>query len=235
MKKSVSINQDNQELENLRNKVIEKLYWDLNKRHNSILLNKDISAEAFVKEFSSKIENYFNFRNPDYKHFFTQMERSLIPKLNKLPDKKRSIIVKKESTFNNKCEETEVVCTPEKTLSQKQQREMDKKNNEWAKIANYEFDQYMGEKHRRDVEEMIAKQMLQEDLKKQVEDRKCDEQKEKERADKFYNDVFKKNIERLDIEEKEKQLKAKEMFLKQKELLLSSMEGMCLFLYRLIG
>jgi hypothetical protein len=215
---SVSSN-DKQELDILHHKLFEKLYHDISKKHNALFRSKDITLENFSLIFHDEFDKHLNYKNPDYKKFFTQMERIILKVISKLPDKFNKSVIKKPTLKKEK----ELYDEP--TLTEKQKKELAKKNNEWAKIAKFESEQFISQKQRQDLEDMIAKQLLQDDLKKQIEEKKEYENREKERNEKFYNEVFVQKLERLDLEEKEKCLKAKELFLRQKELLLSSIEG----------
>jgi hypothetical protein len=219
---------DKYELEDLRNKLIAKLFRDLGKKYKTILLDKDITIEKFTKDFEKEIQKNFDFSNPDYRKFFHESEKLILEKLSKLPDKRRENMKQKQEIDNKllnvEVDKEEYFLYPERVKNNRIRKEVDKQSNEWAKMANYEYEQFVSETHKKAIEERIRKQLLNEELGKQI----C-EKREKEvnaKAEEVYfGDVLKKTMENMDIQEREKNLKAKEMFLKQKELLLSSMEG----------
>jgi hypothetical protein len=221
MKSVKYINKD--ELNELKNKLIEKLYRDISKKYHTILVEKEYDVKKFANVFQKEIEKNFDFNNPDYKRFFRTIEEIVLKKLSTIEDKKRDQLIGVEDINR----ETNYMTFNENvTEKNKLKKKLDKKKeDEWDKIIKYDYQQYLEETKNNIEEERNKKLKISNELDKQIKDKIIREEEIKQNDDKYYNQILKKAIDTLDIEEKEKNLKAKEKFIKEKELLLSSMKG----------
>jgi hypothetical protein len=229
MQKSVKY-MDKWELEKLRNKMMEKLYRDIGKKYKTLILDKEITLDKFTKDFRKEVEQNFDFNNPDYKHFFHEVEKVFLNKITRCPDKRRENLQEKEeieSKLNNmNYDKEQHHLFKERIKNNRVRKEAQKKENEWAKMAKFDYEQYVAEEHRKMIEDKIKRQLLNEDLRKQITDKERHEQEVKEQEERYFNEILQGTLTKLDFEERERNLKSKEMFLKQKDMLLSSMQGM---------
>jgi hypothetical protein len=229
---------DKYELEKLRTRLMVKLYRDIGKKYRSLLTDKEITLEKFNKELKREIERNFDFSNPDYKKFFHEVEKMVLQKLARLPDKRRENIREKgeiESKLRNiNYDREEHHLFPEKSKNNRVRN--DNKKVKFVdpddsglnyKLKSYDdYESYADDTHRNAIAEKIRKQLLNEEMENNFSDRENDEDNDedyKEEEDSRYHDVLKGTMKKMELEEREHNLKAKETFLKQKEILLSSL------------
>jgi hypothetical protein len=164
-----------------------------------------------------EIESNFDFNNPNYKSFFQTIEKIVLKKLSTVEDKKREQLIGQEDI--KRVEETD-----KQKVGELQKRLEKKKQDEWGKIINYDYEQYLEETKNNLIEEKNKKMKIFNELQNQIKHKMKQNEKLKECEENYYNEIFKKALDELEIQEKEKHFHTKEQFLKEKELLLSSIK-----------
>jgi hypothetical protein len=221
---------DKYELEKLRNKLMVKLYRDIGRKYRSLIVDKEITLERFNKDFRKEIERNFDFSNPDYRKIFHDIEKLVLYKLARLPDRRRENIKEQyeiESKMRNiNYDREEHFLFPEKVKNNRIRTEEGKRFEKNLEGYSY-YEDYVNETHRRAIEEKIRKQLLNEDLRYNVTDRE-----DKDVKASVLDEMLSNTLSRMDREEQNDNLRAKETFLKEKEILLSSFRCNLLILYR---
>jgi hypothetical protein len=229
-----------EELNKLKNKLLEKLYRDIDNKYKNILNDKGYNIQFFKKEFSKKVENYFDFNNPDYKKFFKQIEKDFLNKMNKIDDIKREAMPDQEeieylsNPKRNEAPVTNGFDNPynsvfnnnEKTKREKLRNLIKHKmeKDEWGIIAKKDHAKYLREQKEKENVYVQKRKEYFETLNQQMKE-KSKHKHELEEQDKRIDEEIKKNNEMMDKEELKKIRLEKEKLAKQKEELFKNINS----------
>lgn len=232
-----------EELDNLKKKLYDKLFNDIKKKYNSLLCDKGYTAQRFIKDFQNQIDNNFDFNNPDYKQFFRRVEKIILKKLSNISDKKSEQLPDKKEVEamggiddNILIKDTEIdehyktnFQNTEKKKRNDLRQILDKKRqDEWALIAEYEYNNYLVEDKQNKKIENEKKKSYRDSLSAQVKDKiKRDMNSMEDEI--LMHEAIKNTLKKLESEENAKLANEKKTTKMLTESLANHMKGMLLF------